>query len=170
MVPKRRQGGFTLIELLLVVAIIAIIAAIALPGLLRARMASSETSAIETMRAIGTAQQIYAEQCHGYAPVLTELRAAGNYLSPDMTGAATVAKSGYSVTITAGAGNLVLATQSAGCTASGTSYFATAVPLSIGSTGTRAFSIDEKGAIWQDTTGVPPAQPFAPAGTISVIQ
>jgi type IV pilus assembly protein PilA len=170
MVSRRHEHGFTLIELLIVVAIIAIIAAIAIPGLLRARMASSETSAIETLRAIGTAQQIYAEHCHGYAPVLTELRAAGNYLSPDMTGAVTVAKSGYSVTITAGAGNQVLAVQSAGCTASGTNYFATAAPLSIGSTGTRGFAIDEKGAIWQDTTGVPPAQPFAPSGTISVIQ
>ena len=170
MVSRRRQDGFTLIELLLVVAIIAIIAAIAMPGLLRARMASSETSAIETMRAIGTAQQIYAEHCHGYAPVLTELRAAGNYLSPDMTGAVTVAKSGYSVTITAGAGNQVLATQMAGCTASGTNYFATAVPLSVGSTGTRAFAIDDRGAIWQDTTGVAPSQPFVSSGTVSVIQ
>jgi type IV pilus assembly protein PilA len=56
MVSRRHEHGFTLIELLIVVAIIAIIAAIAIPGLLRARMASSETSAIETLRAIGTAQ------------------------------------------------------------------------------------------------------------------
>jgi type IV pilus assembly protein PilA len=166
----RNQRGFTLIEVLVVVAVIGMIAAMALPGLLRARMASSEASAIETMRAIGTAQQIYAEQCHGYAPVLTELRAAGNYLSPDMTGAAIVAKSGYNVTMTAGAGNQVLGTQTAGCTASGTNYFATAVPLSVGSTGIRAFAIDEKGAIWQDTTGVPPSQPFTSSATTSVIQ
>jgi prepilin-type N-terminal cleavage/methylation domain-containing protein len=89
---SRHQRGFTLIELLLVVAIIGIVAAIATPGLLRARMAGNEASAIGSIRAISTAQHAYAGQCEGYAPVLTELRAAGNYLSPDMTSAAVLAK------------------------------------------------------------------------------
>src|SRR6266516_3774345 len=119
--------GFTLIELLIVVAIIGIIAAIAVPGLLRARMSGNEASAIGSMRAINTAQQNYSQQCHGYAPLLTELKAAGNYLSPDMTSGATVAKSGYNITLAAGAGNAVLATQAPGCTASGTNYYASAV-------------------------------------------
>ena len=166
----RLEEGFTLIELLIVVAIIGIIAAIAVPGLLRARMSGNEASAIGSMRAINTAQQNYSQQCNGYAPVLTELKAAGNYLSPDMTAAATVAKSGYNVALAAGAGNMVLATQAAGCTASGTNYYARAVPLTVGSTGTRAFATDEQGTIWQNSAGTAPPQPFTAAGTISVIQ
>src|SRR5207244_12433012 len=88
----RTQKGFTLIELLIVVAIIGIIAAIAVPGLLRARMSGNEASAIGSMRAINTAQQNYSQQCNGYAPLLTELKAAGNYLSPDLTIATADAK------------------------------------------------------------------------------
>ena len=166
----RTQKGFTLIELLIVVAIIGIIAAIAVPGLLRARMSGNEASAIGSMRAINTAQQNYSQQCNGYAPVLTELKAAGNYLSPDMTALATVAKSGYNITLAAGAGNMVLATQAPGCTASGTNYYASGVPLTKGSTGTRAFGTDEQGTIWQDSAGTAPPQPFTAGGTISVIQ
>src|SRR5580658_1931690 len=95
----RNTKGFTLIELLIVVAIIGIIAAIAVPGLLRARMSGNEASAIGSMRAINTAQTNYSQQCNGYAPNLQELRIAGNYLSPDLTGAAPVNKSGFTVLV-----------------------------------------------------------------------
>jgi type IV pilus assembly protein PilA len=172
----RNQKGFTLIELLIVVAIIGIIAAIAVPGLLRARMSGNEASAIGSMRAINTAQQNYSQQCNGYATSLQELRIAGNFLSPDLTtGAvgAAVVKSGFTIQLAAGMGNAALAAPPAGCTATGTNYYGRAVALS-NSTGSRGFATDEQGTIWQNNAaGNPtpaPTQPFTVGANITPIQ
>ena len=70
----------------------------------------------------------------------------------------------------AGLGNVPLGAPPAGCTGTGSGYYASAIPLSVGSSGMRGFATDEPGTIWQDSTGVAPTQPLTTGGNVSVIQ
>jgi type IV pilus assembly protein PilA len=170
--------GFTLIELLIVVAVIAIIAAIAVPGLLRARTAGNEASAIGSLRAVGSGEAAFSESCGGggYATSLHDLflvpaGSTQGFISPDLN-ANGITKSGYVFELEADAASGVEDRGTAACVSvSGnmaSSYFASANPVTPGGTGHRFFATDKRGALWQDSVAI--ANPIVASATTVPVQ
>ena len=149
-IGNKKQKGFSLIELLIVVAIILIIAAIAIPNLLRSRMAANEASAVGSIRTINTAAVTYSSTYpqDGFPGTLAALGAAASPCVATSSGAclldqvlAAGTKSGYTFKW-ASDGN----TPSVGYTITGT-------PVTVGTTGQRMFCSDMSGVIRFDPSG-----------------
>jgi len=155
-----KQKGFSLIELLIVVAIILIIAAIAIPNLLRSKMAANEASAVASLRTYNTAIVSYSTTYN--TDPATDLSQLGPATTPSSTaadlvdnllGSATPTKSGYNFTYTPGTASNGVISQ----------YTIQAAPQS-SSTGQRKFFTDQSGVIRQTTDGSTPTSSSNPIG------
>jgi prepilin-type N-terminal cleavage/methylation domain-containing protein len=154
---RNKQKGFSLIELLIVVAIILIIAAIAIPNLLRSKMAANEASAVASLRTLNTSIVAYSTTYNTDPPTLVALGTNGTASSTaadlvdNLLGKDPAIKSGYSI---AYAPVVVVPI---------TQYTLIATPVS-SSTGQRIFYTDQSGVIRQTTDGSPANASSTPIG------
>ena len=159
---KHSKKGFSLIELLIVVAIILIIAAIAIPNLLRSRIAANEASAVGSLRTLNTAEVTFntTYPSVGFACSLTLLGPPASGTSAS-SGAAGLIDSNLSSGVKSGYSFGVLSSTCQPANNINTVYDVGAQPVSPGVTGQRYFCTDGSGVIqyqaagpFSDSTGV----------------
>jgi prepilin-type N-terminal cleavage/methylation domain-containing protein len=171
----RPDAGFTLIELVVVVATIGVMAAIAIPSLLRAKLASNETATLGSMRAVNSAQAAYAASAAqgAYATSFAVLiescpSSTQGFISPDLAGDP-AHKSGYLMNL--GPGTLGSGPTDCNGTPSSLGYYLTAVPITINLTGNRGFASTSPGVVFFTDTGRAPTEAaMAPGGGGTPIQ
>ncbi len=159
--------GFTLLELMVVIGIIAALATMAILEVAHTRAMAFETSAVNSLRTIQSAQDAFRATCghgHDYATSLVQLGAAQT-ISPDLATGAEVAKARYVITMTGTTAGAMPDSCTNGETAA--HWYATAVPAPGASTAMHGFATSDGEDIWQDASGVAPQPPFAAHGTVS---
>lgn len=166
-----RDRGFTLIELLIVIAIIAVIAVIAVPGLMRARMTGNEAGAMASLKTVNASEVSYAATCgkNAFAVDFTVLGtpppgATTAYISADFGMTSTPQHNGYLYTLGPGIGATMGPIDCNG-TPTHTAYYATAIPMAFGTTGSTSFATNAANTVWQVSAAAAPAEPFGPPAT-----